>query len=307
MRCPSLTDLPSGPPGKKGWPFAEDSTRVDEAGWPLITIVTPSFNQASWLEECIRSVLLQGYPNLEYIIIDGGSTDGSVEIIRKYEPWLKYWTSEPDRGQGHALNKGFERGTGELFAWLNSDDFYFPGALQAVAKNWIARGRDCAIVGSGRELQSNGKWATIRNQDGQWSTMKRHGKLTFETVGAWDRNWILQQSCFFQASDFRATGGIDETLRYAFDVDLWLKLLRKTRFESIDDCLAVFRLHPQAKTQSERAQAFSETIMVQIRHGLEKEARRVMEREFSIAQNARKMLRPFHWIYRLLHSQKDEE
>jgi len=119
MRCPRLKDLPSPPHGKKGWPWTEETpplpdTMPDGRPWPRISIVTPSYNQAEFIEETIRSVLLQGYPDIEYIIIDGGSTDGSVKIIKKYEPWLTYWVSEPDRGQSHAINKGMKRATGEI-------------------------------------------------------------------------------------------------------------------------------------------------------------------------------------------------
>ena len=118
MRCPTINELPSPPPGKRGWPWTEDSpqlpdTMPDGSPWPKISIVTPSLNQGPFIEETIRSVLLQGYPNLEYIIMDGGSTDESIEIIKKYEPWLAYWESEPDRGQSHAINKGFQRASGD--------------------------------------------------------------------------------------------------------------------------------------------------------------------------------------------------
>jgi glycosyltransferase involved in cell wall biosynthesis len=105
---------------------------------PKISIVTPSFNQGRFIEKTILSVIEQDYPNLEYIIIDGGSTDESVEIIKKYEKHLAYWVSEPDRGQSHAINKGFERATGEIFGWLNSDDWYHPGALKALAEAFAA-------------------------------------------------------------------------------------------------------------------------------------------------------------------------
>jgi len=121
MRCPTLSGLPPPPNDRVGWPWTEATppageTLPDGRPWPKISIVTPSYNQGQFIEETIRSVLLQGYPNLEYLIIDGGSTDGSVEIIRKYEPWLAYWVSERDGGQSEAINKGFRRATGEIVA-----------------------------------------------------------------------------------------------------------------------------------------------------------------------------------------------
>src|SRR5205823_3046168 len=120
-------------PGRVGWPWTfqglPSAARNAERPWPRISVVTPSFNQGRFIEETIRSVLLQAYPNLEYIIIDGGSTDNTVEIIKKYEPGITYWVSEKDRGQSHAINKGFARATGDIFAWLCSDDVYAPGAL----------------------------------------------------------------------------------------------------------------------------------------------------------------------------------
>lgn len=137
--CPTLSQLPSPQTDRVGWPWTMESPRLpptmpDGRPWPRISIVTPSFNQGEFIEETIRSILLQGYPNLEYIIMDGGSTDGSVEIIRKYEPWLSFWESGSDRGQAHAINKGIERATGEWLNWINSDDILMQSALGMFAE-----------------------------------------------------------------------------------------------------------------------------------------------------------------------------
>ena len=113
MRCPTLIELPPPPSGKTGWPWTEESPRLpdvqpDGSPWPKLGVITAVFNAADFFEESLRSALLQGYPNLEVVVIDGGSTDGTVDIIRRYEPWITHWVSEPDRGQSHATNKGFE-------------------------------------------------------------------------------------------------------------------------------------------------------------------------------------------------------
>src|ERR1700692_4825128 len=125
MNCPGIAELPLPPIGRAGWPWTENCTLPDHnqeyASWPRISIVTPSYNQGQFLEETIRSVLLQGYPNLEYFVIDGGSEDRSVEIIKQYQPWITYWVSERDRGQTDAINKGLGLSRGDIFNWLNSD------------------------------------------------------------------------------------------------------------------------------------------------------------------------------------------
>src|SRR5262245_47037233 len=138
MQCPKLAELPAPSPGKTGWPWTEESERLpdqmpDGCPWPLISVVTPSLNQGKFIEETIRSVLLQGYPELEYIIIDGGSNDGSVEIIKKYSPWITYWVSEPDGGQSEAINRGLKRASGEFASWINSDDLLCKNALRSHA------------------------------------------------------------------------------------------------------------------------------------------------------------------------------
>ena len=153
MRCPRLDDLPPAPAGCKGWPWTEGPELVPDTGpdgrsWPVISIVTPSFNQGRFLEETIRSVLLQGYPSLEYIVMDGGSTDDSVDIIRKYEPWLMFWASGPDQGQSDAINKGFERATGAIWGYINSDDLYEPDALRTAAEIFLSGAEVHLVAGT---------------------------------------------------------------------------------------------------------------------------------------------------------------
>ena len=140
----TLKDLPPAPEGKRGWPWTEQTEPLpdkmaDGSDWPRISIVTPSYNQGQFIEETIRSVLLQGYPNLEYIIIDGSSDDNSVEVIKKYESWLAHWVSEPDNGQSDALNKGFHYSSGTISAYLNSDDLYFPNVFWDVADVFLKK------------------------------------------------------------------------------------------------------------------------------------------------------------------------
>gem|GEM_PF-1231987 len=161
-----LAELPSPPEGKIGWPWTEETvplppTMPDGRQWPKISIVTPNYNYDRFLEEAIRSVLLQGYPNLEYIIIDGNSTDNSVEIIKKYEKWLTYWVSEPDRGPGHSVNKGLDIATGEWVNWINSDDLLMPNALETLTKI-IGKVKDVQWISGGRlEMDESGSFVDI--------------------------------------------------------------------------------------------------------------------------------------------------
>ena len=141
----NLPDLPApASAASEPWPAGEQLpgsslAESPDYEWPRISIVTPSFNQGRWLEKTIRSVLLQGYPNLEYILVDGGSRDESVDLIKKYEPWIQYWVSEPDDGQCDAINKGFSKATGQILGWVNSDDWLASGALSSVAGAWMKR------------------------------------------------------------------------------------------------------------------------------------------------------------------------
>lgn len=162
MRPPTFKELPPPPPGKTGWPWTKDrdhppDTMSDGSCWPKISIVTPSYNQGQFLEETIRSVCHQDYPNLEYMIIDGGSTDNSIEIMRKYQSFLTYWISEPDAGQSDAINKGWRKSTGEIIAWLNADDYYSPGALSHVATIFRENPEVVLVHGSANTHDQSGR------------------------------------------------------------------------------------------------------------------------------------------------------
>ena len=245
MRCPTLKELPPPLLGKKGWPWTEESPQLsnttrDGSDWPKISIVTPSLNQGQFIEETIRSVLLQGYSNLEYIIIDGGSTDGSVEIIRKYEKWLSHWGSEPDRGQSHALNKGFSKSKGDLINWLNTDDLYLKAGLQEVGRVF-QKFPGHIIVASGVDFdeQSNNEVVTYPK------------RISIQNIIRFWEGWYdwLQPSIFFPKSAFLEVGALDENLHLAMDTDLYCRLLQITPIAYSEKPISKFRRHSNAKTR----------------------------------------------------------
>jgi glycosyltransferase involved in cell wall biosynthesis len=245
MRCPSLSDLPTPPAGKTGWPWTGStplpnaSVMPDGTPWPRISIVTPSYNQGQFIEETIRSVLLQGYPDLEYIIIDGASTDDSVAVIKKYEPWLSYWISEKDGGQAHAINKGLEHCTGEIFQFLNSDDFLTESALIAVACQ--IRDNDC-LAGGVIDLDEEGRQTVLLSRNlTAFNYITRSPNFLYHQPGVWVRTPHVRQ-----------LGGFNASLRYKFDWDLIIRYVERwPRIAYIDRNLAFFRLHSNSKTVSE--------------------------------------------------------
>lgn len=209
---------------------------------PRISIITPSFNQVQFIEDTILSVISQNYPNLEYIIIDGGSTDNSIDIIRKYEKQLKYWVSEPDNGQSDAINKGAAFATGDLIAWLNSDDLYLPGSLDAVAQAYINH-PEHIIAGPVINFRHGETYEQIKNQN---------SLRDIETmVKFWKAGWTWHQpGIFFPKSVWDKIGGLDISLHYCMDYDLLIRFMQITSPIFVETPLARFRLHNKAKGQA---------------------------------------------------------
>lgn len=242
MRSPSLIELPApGPPGA-GWPFTEDSPRPASATLPRISVVIPSFNKGRHIETAIRSVLLQGYPDLELIVMDGGSTDGTVEIIRRYQRWIAAWVSAPDRGQSHAINEGFRRATGEICAWIGCDDRLEAGALTRVGMLFSAQ-PDCRwLAGSGKLVFP----ATNRIGVMHSRVESLDALLAFWSFGG--ACFVVQPSCFWRRSLWDDAGGVRENLHLAMDYDLWLRFAERTRLHRIDDVLSTALREAGGKT-----------------------------------------------------------
>jgi glycosyltransferase involved in cell wall biosynthesis/ADP-heptose:LPS heptosyltransferase/lipopolysaccharide biosynthesis regulator YciM/ubiquinone/menaquinone biosynthesis C-methylase UbiE len=221
---------------------ARKSVNISRTIGPRITVVTPSYNQAEYLEECIDSILSQNYSNLEYIIMDGGSTDGSVEIIKKYENHLSYWQSKPDGGQYTAINEGFRRSTGEIMAWLNSDDKYHPGALHLVDLAFRAMPQSDWITGRPTAWDNLGKLIIVFDHVPLWSQERLlyHGK---------DDYYIQQESTFWRRNLWdRAGGKIDTTWQLAADFELWCRFFHHSQLIGVDALLGGFRYHSGQKT-----------------------------------------------------------
>ena len=252
--CPALHELPSPPPGRRGWPWVEEtgllpSQMPDGRQWPRISIVTPSYNQFPFIEETIRSVLLQGYPNLEYIVMDGGSTDGSIEVIRKYEPWLSCLRIGPDGGQSAAIAEGFRQATGEILAWLNSDDRYLPGALMRVAQYLQKHPR---IVFINSDVNHVGQDGGLIGR----SYVVGSSRVITANIGS--HGW-MQPGCFWRREAYQACGGMDESLQFCMDRDLFLRLTGVGPARRLPGPpLAEFRHHQGAKSSTMLAVARAE-------------------------------------------------
>jgi glycosyltransferase involved in cell wall biosynthesis len=237
----SVKDLPEPPAGKRGWPWTVGSKllpnrRSDGSEWPSLSIVTPSYNQGQFLEMTIRSVLLQGYPNLEYIVIDGGSGDESVEIIRKYERFLSYWVSEKDNGQTDAINRGLSRTTGQYLGWLNSDDIYTKGSFKKAVNALLASPKS-VLVHSNRILLDGDDRVFGCSPIPEFNPPHFHCVVCSETA-FWTR--IAMNEC----------GLLDSTYNFAMDLEFFSRLFLYGNFIKLDDYLGYFRCHSLSKSST---------------------------------------------------------
>lgn len=225
-------------------------------GKPLVSIITPSFNQAAYLETTIQSVLGQDYPNLEYFVIDGGSTDGSAELIQRYAPRLAGWVSEKDRGQTDAINKGFARANGEILAWLNSDDIYQPGAVSAAVAAFQQNPQAGLIYGDATFIDEKGR------RIGSFPARQTSYRLLRQGYVH-----IPQQAAFFRADLWRQVGPLDPSFYFAMDYDLWVRLAACAPLIYTRQLWASFRLHGGAKTIQADDRCWPEMLKVHRREG----------------------------------------
>lgn len=225
---------------------------------PKISVVTPSFNQAEFLERTIKSVLNQGYPNLEYIIIDGGSTDGSVDIIRKYQSQLAYWVSESDKGQSHAINKGLRRATGDWVAWQNSDDIYYSGVFSKLAQMAGKNPGTNLIVGNMLLVDTNDQ--ILRDIRYVWPC---HKAMLVEGM------LLANQASFWRREVHQEIGWMDEDLHFSFDFEWFLRLTKHYEGIHVNRFWGALRLHDEAKLSKWPKKASLEHAMVRLRYGPE--------------------------------------
>lgn len=220
---------------------------------PLVTVVTPCLNAARYLEEAIQSVLSQDYPRIEYIVMDGGSTDGSLEILRKYEGKL-VWYSGPDRGQSDAINRGFLRSCGTIFAFLCADDAYLPGAVTTAVRYMLAHPEYAGVYGEGWLVDESGK------------IVRAYPTRPFDPELLQKECFICQPASFLRREVFAEVGMLDPELHYGLDYDLWIRMARKYKLLRLREFLAVSRMHPGAKTLRHRAAVYRGNIRVLRKH-----------------------------------------
>jgi len=216
----------------------------------LVTIITPSYNQAAYLEQTIQSVLNQDYPSVEFIIVDGGSTDGSVDIIREYQDRLAWWVSEPDEGQADAINKGLARASGDIVGWLNSDDYYQPGAIKDAAAMLVSQPALGMVFGDAITVDQEGN--TLNELEfGAWGLKEL---MAFRI--------ICQPSVFMRNSVLKQAGGLDKSYHYLLDHQLWIRIAQQAPIHHVPNCLAAARYHSGAKNVAEAGDFGREVLRI---------------------------------------------
>jgi glycosyltransferase involved in cell wall biosynthesis len=237
----TMKDLPAPPPNTSGWPWTTPNQPLPEkmpdgSEWPRLSIITPSYNQGKFLEATIRSVLLQSYPNLEYIVIDGGSTDASLEIIKKYENHLFYWQSQQDKGQADAINQGLEKSSGEIIGWINSDDVYVRGTFQKIATTFYNY-PDYIVVHGDRIL------------------INEMGNVTgWVCLPPFDPETLIYNVCsetaFWQRYAMQEVGILNPSLQFAIDLEFFSRLYKFGKFRKLNEYLGYFRCYPENKSST---------------------------------------------------------
>jgi len=265
--------LPSSRP-LYGWP--EDGTIAVPERFtadpqrPLFSIVIPTLNQGDFIEDTLLSILWQGYDNVEIIVVDGGSTDDTPAVLERYRPWISVLISEPDRGQSDAINKGFHRASGSILAWLNSDDFYLPGAFHTVLACFAADPDGRWLIGSGDIISADQQFLRhVPAREGSEQTL-----LAME-----NGCFLLQQSCFWCASLWQEAGGqVDEGLSLLMDYDLWWRFSRRCHGLVTQEKLGAMRYYATVKTRSQRERFPSELATIYARYGASEPLERLVQR-----------------------------
>jgi len=222
---------------------------------PLVSIITPSYNHARYIEATIHSVLTQDYPHIEYIVVDGGSTDGTVELIEGHDK-IAWWISEKDKGQTDAINKGFARATGSILAWLNSDDTYEPGAVAAAVKYLQEHPEVGMVYGDCNFINESGKVIGRFNSAQTDLPLLRQGYVH-----------IPQQTMFFRADLWKKVGPLDPSFYFAMDYDLWTRIAALSEIKYVPQTWANFRLHTSGKTILADDRCWPEMVRVHYRDG----------------------------------------
>ena len=216
----------------------------------LVSIITPSFNQVRYLETTIQSVLSQDYPRIEYILIDGASTDGSLEIIKKHENRLAYWVSEKDRGQADAINKGLARANGSILAWLNSDDYYLPNALSTAVKIFEENPDVVMVYGDMLAVDEHGQTINVL----KYKQLSLEDLLCFQIIG--------QPAVFFRHEAYEKTGGLDTAFHFLLDHHLWIRIAKQGKILHIPQTWAAARYHAEAKNRAKATEFGREAFRI---------------------------------------------